>query len=136
MGPGISYLDRDGTTADDTGRRRNDPAASEMGLPRYLAAVAMRAQSAICTRPTSTYLPFSGRKTDASPSFTSNQSLPSASRMFGLWVTRTVLVPDFGAVASSLRMASARRLFSLGDTTRPPSVRSAVFSMSVKPAIV
>ena len=50
----------------------------------YFAAAAIRGQSAICRRATSTYLPFSGRKIDASPSFTSNQSLPSASRMFGL----------------------------------------------------
>src|SRR5262249_11498885 len=102
----------------------------------YFAADAMRGQSAICTRATKTYLPFSGRKIEASPSFTSNHSLPSASMMFGLWVMRIMLVPAFGADASSLRNASARRLFSLGETTKPPSVRSAVFSMSVKPARV
>src|SRR5215472_1424294 len=104
--------------------------------PDYFAAAAMRGQSAICSRATRTYVPFSARKIEASPSFTSNQSLPSASRMFGLWVTRTVLVPGLGGVPISLRIASARRAFSLGDTTRPPSVRSAVFSISAKPAIV
>src|SRR6516165_4770374 len=40
-----------------------------------------------------------------------------------------VLVPALGTVASIFRNASERRLFSSGDTTRPPSVRSAVFSM-------
>ena len=36
--------------------------------------------------------------------------------------------------ASIFRNAWARRLFSFGDTMRPPSVMSAVFSISVKPA--
>src|SRR5215469_15557569 len=100
----------------------------------YFAAAAIRDQSAICIRATSVYLPFSGRKIEASPSFTSNQSLPSASTMFGLWVIRTVFVPGSGTTASILRKAPARRLFSFGDTTRPPSVRSAVFSIFLKPA--
>jgi hypothetical protein len=46
--------------------------------------------------------PFAGRKIDASPSLTSNQSLPSASTMFGLCVMRMVLVPGFGVVPSIL----------------------------------
>ena len=33
------------------------------------------------------------------------------------------------------KLQSLRRLFSLGDTTRPPSVRSVVFSTSLKPAM-
>src|SRR5437016_10777871 len=102
----------------------------------YFAAAAMRGQSAICTRAMSTYLPPSGRKIEASPSFTSNQSLPSASMMFGLCVIRTVLVPAFGAADSSMRNAAARHLLSLGDTTRPPSCNSAVLSMPVKPAVL
>jgi hypothetical protein len=52
----------------------------------YFAATAMRNHSSICTRASSSWLPFSGRKIEASPSFTSNQSLPSASTMFGLRV--------------------------------------------------
>lgn len=54
--------------------------------------------------------------------------------MFGLCVIIIVSVPAFGATPSILRYASARRLFSFGDTTRPPSVRSAVFSISVNSA--
>ena len=77
---------------------------------------------------------FSGRKIEASPSFTSNQSLPRASTMFGLCVMMTVFVLGLGTTPSILRRASARRLFSFGETTRPPSVISAVFSISVKPA--
>jgi hypothetical protein len=41
------------------------------------------------------------------------------------------LVWGLGAVASIFRNASARRLFSFGDTIRPPSVRSVVFSISL-----
>lgn len=48
----------------------------------------------------------SGLKTLASPSFTSNQSLPNASITFGLWVTTRVLVPGAGGVAASLRSAA------------------------------
>jgi len=47
----------------------------------------------------------------------------------------TPFLPGIGAVLSSLRKASMRRLFSFGDTTRPPSVISAVFSISLKPAM-
>src|SRR6516164_1618171 len=50
-------------------------------------------QSSICTRATSRYLPSSGLKIDASPSFTSNQSLPKASMMLGLCVIRKVFWP-------------------------------------------
>src|SRR5262249_55452518 len=82
----------------------------------------------------SRYLPSSGLKIDASPSFTSNQSLPKASMMLGLCVMRKVFLPFSGISASILRRAAARRLFSSGDTTRPPSVRSVVFSMFLNPA--
>src|SRR5215471_17298110 len=91
-------------------------------------------QSSICTRATSRYLPSSGLKIDASPSFTSNQSLPKASMMLGLCVIRKVFLSFLGICASILRRAAARRLFSSGDTTRPPSVRSVVFLMSLNPA--
>ena len=64
-------------------------------LAAYFAA-AIRGQSAIFTRATSVYLPFSGRKIETCPSFTSNQSSPNASMMLGLWVIRTVLVPASG----------------------------------------
>jgi hypothetical protein len=60
----------------------------------------------ICMRATSAYLPLpSGLKMDASPSQTSNQSLPSASTMFGLWVTISVFVPASGEEASMARSA-------------------------------
>src|SRR5215469_10339985 len=99
----------------------------------YLTATSL-GQSSICTRATSRYLPSSGLKIDASPSFTSNQSLPKASMMLGLCVIRKVFLPFSGICASILRRAAARRLFSSGDTTRPPSVRLVVFSMSLNPA--
>jgi len=65
-------------------------------------AAATRGHSSICIRATSVVLPFPGRNSEASPSFTSNQSLPSASTMLGLCVMRIVLVPGAGIVPSSL----------------------------------
>src|SRR6266481_3245798 len=62
------------------------------------------------------------------------QSLPKASMMLGLCVMRKVFLPFSGICANILRSAAARRLFSSGDTTRPPSVRSTVFLMSLNPA--
>jgi hypothetical protein len=53
--------------------------------------------------------------------------------MLGLCVMRKVFLPFSGARASMLRSAAARRLFSSGDTTRPPSVRSVVFLTSLNP---
>jgi hypothetical protein len=50
---------------------------------------------------------------------------PKASRMLGLWLTTTTLVPGT-AVAASLRSAAVRRLFSIGVTTWPPSLTSGV----------
>jgi len=76
----------------------------------------------------------SGQKIDASPSLTSNQSLPRASTMLGLCVMRKLFLPLSGVCASILRKASARLLFSSGVTTSPPSVRSIVVSMSSNPA--
>lgn len=46
-----------------------------------------------------------GLKIETSPSLTSNQSLPKASRMFGLWVTTRVLVPGSGGVPTRVRKA-------------------------------
>src|SRR5216684_1542604 len=60
----------------------------------------------ICTRAISAYLPPpAGLKIVASPSLTSNQSLPKVSRMFGLCVTTRVLVPGSGAVPTRVRRA-------------------------------
>jgi hypothetical protein len=56
--------------------------------------------------------------------------------MFGLWLTRTTLVPAGGGVAASVRKAAVRRLFSLGETTRPPSLMSAVDDTSPTPSSV
>src|SRR5882757_9236530 len=93
--------------------------------------------SAGWTRPTRVKPPLpSGLKIEASPSRTSNQSLPKASRMLGLCVTRMTLVPAAGGVAASFLSAAARRLFSLGDTTRPPSEMSAVDVTAPNPSIV
>jgi hypothetical protein len=75
----------------------------------------------------------SGLKIEASPSLTSNQSLPNASRMFGLWVTMSVFVPGSGVVVTSVRSASDRRLFSFGLTTSPPSEISSVACGSLPP---
>src|SRR6185437_16937674 len=84
-------------------------------------------QSAACTRATRMRLfDPSGLNTDASPSLLSNQSLPNASRMFGLWVTMSVLLPASGTTVARALSALARRAFSFGETTSPPSVRSAV----------
>ena len=52
----------------------------------------------------------------ASPSLTSNQSLPNASTTLGLCETMRMLVPAAGTVLASLRSAAVRRLFSLGET--------------------
>src|SRR6202022_4078629 len=88
-----------------------------------------------CTRAIGAYLPPpAGLKIVASPSLTSNQSLPKASRMFGLCVTTRVLVPGAGAVPARVRRAWVRRLFSFGLTTRPPSLTSSVDSGSRPPA--
>ena len=56
--------------------------------------------------------------------------------MFGLCETSTMLVPAGGAVEASLRIAAARRLFSIGVTTRPPSVMSALGVTAPKPSSV
>src|SRR5205809_609253 len=54
-------------------------------------------QSTACTRATQTALPaLSGLNTEASPSFTSTQSLPKASMIFGLSVTIRVFSPASG----------------------------------------
>src|SRR5262249_28358741 len=110
------------------------PSAASMSPPCYSTATASFGQSSICTRAISLYLLPSGLKIDASPSFTSNQSLPRASMMLGLCVMRKVFLPFSGTRASMLRSVAARRLFSSGDTTRPPSVRSVVFLTSLNPA--
>jgi hypothetical protein len=59
-----------------------------------------------------------------------------AERIDDIRLVRDEKVPGFGEVPSILWNASTRRLFSFGDTTRPLSVRSAVFSISLKPASV
>jgi acyl-CoA thioesterase-1 len=100
----------------------------------YFAAAAILGQSAICTRATRWNWPPIGMKIEASPSCTSNHSLPSASTTLGLWVMMTVFVPGCGAWPSMATSALARRAFSSGDTMSPPSVRSAVFLILVKPA--
>src|SRR6266446_7313366 len=84
-------------------------------------------QSAACTRATRTRLfEPSGLNTDASPSLLPNQFSPNASRMFGLWVTIRVLLPASGTTVAKALSALARRAFSAGETTSPPSVRSGV----------
>src|SRR5260221_13628193 len=62
----------------------------------------------------------SGLSTEASPSRTSNQSLPKASRILGLWVTTTILVPAGGPVGPTLCTAWERPLFLTGVTPNPP----------------
>jgi hypothetical protein len=80
---------------------------------RAFAACANLLHSSACTRATSLNPPApSGLNIEASPSRTSNQSLPNASSMLGLWVTTTTLEPAGGMVAANLRNAWARRLFS------------------------
>src|SRR5262245_4527311 len=49
-------------------------------------------QSSICTRATSRYLPPSGLKIEASPSLTSNQSLPNASTILGLMGDKKIVL--------------------------------------------
>src|SRR5215831_16132835 len=56
--------------------------------------------------------------------------------MLGLCVTRRILVPAGGDVPASMRRAAARRLFSLGETTKPPSAISTVVETSPKPSSV
>ena len=91
---------------------------SANGSTRYFAAAAMPGHSAICTRAIRTDLPFSGRNIDASPSLTSNQSLPSASRMFGLWV-------DFAAGPNSVHQRVCQALqFMARSTHRRRSTHS------------
>src|SRR5437763_920541 len=85
-----------------------------IGRLLYFAA-AMRGHSSIGTRARSVKLPSAGRKIEASPSLTSDQSLPSASTIFGVCVTSTVLVPGCGAVPSNLRKASGLVMFLSGD---------------------
>src|SRR6266702_5821849 len=66
----------------------------------------------------------------------SNQSLPNASMMFGLCDTITMLPPAGGCTPTSLRQACVRRSFSIGGTTRPPSVMSGDATTSPKPSSV
>ena len=56
--------------------------------------------------------------------------------MFGLWLTRAMLVPAGGSVEANLRIAAARRSFSIGVTTCPPSVKSADDVTGPKPSSV
>src|SRR5262245_7415907 len=59
--------------------------------------LAALSQSTACTRATNTALPaLSSLNIEASPSFTSNQSLPKASIIFGLCVTISVFFPTSG----------------------------------------
>src|SRR4051812_27548149 len=53
--------------------------------------------------------------------------------MFGLCETITMFVPASGAVPASLRKACARRSFSIGVTTSPPSVMSLLEATSPPP---
>src|SRR6476469_6480402 len=110
-----------------------DDDAAHRSSSTYCTAAAILGQSSICTRAISRYLPPSGLKMDASPSLTSNQSLPRASTIFGLCVMRMSFQPLSGALANMSRSALARLLFSSGVTTRPPSERSAVVSMFLNP---
>src|SRR5437016_8630004 len=52
------------------------PFLDDVDSPDQFAVRASFGQSSICTRATSRYLPPSGLKIEASPSLTSNQSLP------------------------------------------------------------
>src|SRR5262245_33400575 len=123
-------------------RRCHQPSARSrsanlaIGINQFAAACASFPHSSACTRTINLYPPPPGRNTEASPSRTSNQSLPKASRILGLWVTTTILVPAGGTVAASLRSAWARRLFSIGVTTNPPSARSTVEVTSPRPISV
>src|SRR3989441_1123004 len=130
-----------GQAADAGPRRLPRDARRPASLPRVAGLPGRRevhfvapAHWPICTRATNEYFPFpSGLKMDASPSLTSNQSLPRASRMFGLWVTTSVLVPASGGVPTIVRNACVRRLFSFGLTTCPPSLTSSVACGSLPP---
>lgn len=65
---------------------------SPTGRDQFEPPCANLLHSAACKRAISLYPPApSGLNFDASPSLTSNQSLPKASRMFGLWVTTMTL---------------------------------------------
>jgi hypothetical protein len=57
-------------------------------------------------------------------------------RIDDVWLVRdeNVLLPLSGALANKSRNAFARRLFSSGVTTRPPSDRCTVASIFLKPA--
>src|SRR5262245_10712681 len=65
-----------------------------------------------------------GWNTTTSASDRSTKSLPAASMRFGLWLTMMVFLPPWGGVESNSRSALARRWFSFGETTRPPSLTS------------
>ena len=56
--------------------------------------------------------------------------------MFGLCDTRITLVPAGGAVEAIFFIAAARRLFSFGVTTSPPSEMSTVDVTAPKPSSV
>ena len=56
--------------------------------------------------------------------------------MLGLWVTRMMFVPAGGDVVANARKAAVLRLFSFGETTRPPSAMSAVGDTSPRPSSV
>jgi len=85
----------------------------------YFAAAAMMGQSAICTCTMSWYLPPSGLKIEASPSLTSNQSLPRASMIFGLWVMRMVFFPSAGVRPSAARNAWCAAVVLVGRHHEP-----------------
>ena len=79
------------------------------------------------------YLPFPRAEDRSLPSFTSNQSLPRASTI------RFVRDDDgvrarHGRHAKHLAKGFSAPVVLFGDTTRPPSVMLAIFSISVKPA--
>jgi hypothetical protein len=52
--------------------------------------------------------------------------------MLGLCETMTILVPVGGIAFVSLRNAAARRLFSFGETTKPPSVTSMFWPLAAR----
>ena len=56
--------------------------------------------------------------------------------MLGLWVTTMTVVPAAGGVSTSFFSAAARRAFSIGETTSPPSVMSVDFSATARPASI
>src|SRR5262249_61326543 len=87
------------------------------------------------TRTINAYSPLpSGLKIDASPSFTSNQSRPKASRMFGLWVTMSVFVAGSGpGGAMGGRGRGGRGVFVVG-AERAPLGASGVAAGCLSPA--